>query len=494
MNHDSKIDKHVHKDNENLKLSINGKLAKIRLTFSMGHFWMMSNFIEQSISYKDSFVKVIYFIYSKSSVQDDFMLQESDFVSASEVELRAIVNYLIESNDQLKYEYYMLTEHDIYERFYIACKNLFLNVFIPIIESSEHTKEIIQATSLHNIQALQRVFEQSELVHSIQTSAANALIALKGTLDNINTNGITRIAAVLQSSNITKLLENLRLANLELASKFDSPAMKALISNIQKIDYGFVNAMTQHLQQFNKTQTPILEQLQTSMLKIGQIFDELDFSMLSYHQEWSEKHDLLLKFEWFYLAELPSSLIDEIYSQRNTISKKEVDDIIVNFFRRDNCAVLKNIVKGWDDSPCFSLRKKIFHESLVNHSRRYYNTSTTLLTIHIEGVITDFVRIKCQTPRYKVSAAISDISDLINNEPISKLTLADWKIYSVIIDKIEEVFLESFKAFNPEATSNNSRDKITHGHAIDKETEVNSLKRFLYLNEIYKLFRMLDSN
>ena len=39
--------------------------------------------------------------------------------------------------------------------------------------------------------------------------------------------------------------------------------------------------------------------------------------------------------------------------------------------------------------------------------------------------------------------------------------------------------------------SNKSRDKIAHGHAYEKENEVNSLKTFLYLNKIYHLFLLL---
>ena len=68
----------------------------------------------------------------------------------------------------------------------------------------------------------------------------------------------------------------------------------------------------------------------------------------------------------------------------------------------------------------------------------------------------------------------------------------EYEVFHDVIDRIEKAFTEGFEHSNPDAASNESRDKIAHGHAYEAENEVNSLKKFLYLNELYSLFLYLD--
>lgn len=62
------------------------------------------------------------------------------------------------------------------------------------------------------------------------------------------------------------------------------------------------------------------------------------------------------------------------------------------------------------------------------------------------------------------------------------------------IERIEQAFNESFHYADPDKVSNGSRNKIAHGHVYEKETEVNSLKHFLYMNELYHLFLLLSNH
>ena len=119
-----------------------------------------------------------------------------------------------------------------------------------------------------------------------------------------------------------------------------------------------------------------------------------------------------------------------------------------------------------------------------------FNSSVTLLTVHTEGVITDFVRTSLNNPRYYVKKAIDDIQrELKESKDVS---ICEYEVFHDVIERIEKVFTESFDHANPDAASNESRDKIAHGHAYEAESEVNSLKKFLYLNELYSLFLYLD--
>ena len=100
------------------------------------------------------------------------------------------------------------------------------------------------------------------------------------------------------------------------------------------------------------------------------------------------------------------------------------------------------------------------------------------------------ISISWKNPRYKVKKAIEDIKrELEENNDVS---IYEYEVFHDVIDRIEKAFTEGFEHSNPDAASNESRDKIAHGHAYEAENEVNSLKKFLYLNELYSLFLYLD--
>lgn len=150
------------------------------------------------------------------------------------------------------------------------------------------------------------------------------------------------------------------------------------------------------------------------------------------------------------------------------------------------------MVYGWNDLPYFACRKGVFHEALVNHSRKYFNSAITLLAVHTEGVITDFVRTVLQSPRYYVKQAIKDVKEKLENT--EDMSIYEYEVFNDVIERIEQAFSESFHYADPDKASNGSRDKIAHGHVYEKETEVNSLKHFLYMNELYHLFLLLSNH
>lgn len=150
------------------------------------------------------------------------------------------------------------------------------------------------------------------------------------------------------------------------------------------------------------------------------------------------------------------------------------------------------MVYGWNDLPYFACRKGVFHEALVNHSRKYFNSAITLLAVHTEGVITDFVRTVLQSPRYYVKQAIKDVKEKLENT--EDVSIYEYEVFNDVIERIEQAFNESFDCADPDKASNGSRNKIAHGHVYEKETEVNSLKHFLYMNELYHLFLLLSNH
>lgn len=260
--------------------------------------------------------------------------------------------------------------------------------------------------------------------------------------------------------------------------------MQAIISPLQNMVKNFNTVDDSIFQVFN---TPLLQVAAATQ----KIMSNIDFSLLTYRSEWSVQRKTLLKYGWFYSAEIPKELINDIHMRREELSTDDVNNLIISYFRQNKCESLKKLVKQWEPLHYFNCRKRIFHEALVNHSRKYFNTSVTLLTIHTEGVITDFVRIILNNPRFKVEKAIEDIKEQL--EESKNVSFYEFEVFNDVIEQIEEAFKENFNLSNPDATSNRSRHKIAHGHVYETENEVNSLKRFLYLNEIYFLFLKLSN-
>ncbi|MBA1334722.1 MAG: hypothetical protein HPY66_2626 [Firmicutes bacterium] len=274
--------------------------------------------------------------------------------------------------------------------------------------------------------------------------------------------------------------------------KFDYPEIRSILDSVSQIKFNIAEIIKPFELQMAQFQTDLFSRMQPVFSAITDFMSSIDFSMLTYHHQWSEKHDLLVKFGWFYLNELSTEVIDEIYEKKDTITQDEVDRLVVQDFRKNKCEKLKKVVNKWNDSTYFKPRKLVLHQALVNHSRRCYNASTTLLSIHTEGVITDFMRIGLQSPKFRAQEAINDITEYLNIQPMSSLSFSDWQIYSAVLERILSAFVEHFDCANPDVASNDSRHKIAHGHVIEAETELNSLKRFLYLNEVYRLFSYLD--
>lgn len=216
---------------------------------------------------------------------------------------------------------------------------------------------------------------------------------------------------------------------------------------------------------------------------------------LSNIADFEKKNEVLKSFGWYMIAELPEEVVDEIYGRRDQITQEEVDALIVQYFRNNRCQELKSIVSNWKHLPYFKTRQIVFHEAQVCHSRRSFNASTTLISLQFEGVVTDFVRDRIMAPTYRKWAekALVFITDLTNELTMAAMPLEEWIVCSYVLECVDEVFNTSFSPADPNSCPNTSRHKIAHGHATAKETEANSLRRFLFMNELYKLFCCLEN-
>ena len=97
-----------------------------------------------------------------------------------------------------------------------------------------------------------------------------------------------------------------------------------------------------------------------------------------------------------------------------------------------------------------------------------------------------------QNPRRRVNQAIEDVKEKLDNT--EDMSVYEYKVFNDVIERIEQAFDKGFDYADPDKASNGSRHKIAHGHVYEKETEVNSLKHFLYMNELYHLFLLLSNH
>lgn len=291
-------------------------------------------------------------------------------------------------------------------------------------------------------------------------------------------------------NSVSKALEACK-PNFELIGSVTSK----FLESIPKIDSAVLSIVQQATSSFGN----ISESLCAGLSAFNSAFEQIDFSKFhntantfKYIKDFELKNDMLKKFGWFYISELPQDLVNLIYERRDEINQEEVDSLMVEYFRNNKCAALKKLVNSWVNLPYYESRNHIFHEAQVCHSQRLFNASTTLVSLHFEGVVTDFVRYRINQPAYRVDKALKQINELTYNLSLSTISFRNWIVCSFVLECVDQIFSTNFSPSDPDSCPDNSRHKIAHGHAIAKETEANSLRRFLFMNEMYKLFVCLE--
>ena len=522
----------MHKATENnISVTINGKACIINAFFSVNILEKYFALYDKYGDYRMAFSQTVYKMYAKTEKEtssDDESLNEQDFLSATDEELSAIISDILEKDGATKREYDKSDCKNIFERFYNAHKNI-IDASLSGIEKTllQQQKRIDQSISpalltvakqMGSMQFPQlnpKITESLKVISALQLPQMDSGFAkivaqqeeLSRMMKPFSLEGITNLQSAMQpfAESTARIMSAINYSGVSnaVSAMADSlstqvnhlnitTGLQSLIDSIPRVEFDFAKIADSLIAPLQEIGSKWTDNLRSPLELLGQSLASIDFSLLTYHKKWDERHDILLSYGWFYLNELPEELINDIYERQEELNVDEVNTLIVTYFRSDRCAALKRIVKSWKESRYFAHRNTVFHEALVNHSRRCYNASVTLTTLHTEGVITDFVRLAFKNPRFHAERALSDIHSYMDDMPYSTLTFSDWQIFDSVIAEIQTVLTGKFDLANPEAAANNSRHKIAHGHAVDKETEESSLKHFLYLNELHRMFSVLD--
>ncbi len=479
-----------------IKIVISEIEIQLRIFFNISCCEIMFEQHEQGVDYRSAFAKAVFHMYRKTTENTKCILAEDDFVNSTDKELQSVLDEILKQDSKVEAEYNNTQGENIYERFYKANEAVLEGMTAGISKSLVEVSKTIRSLNKPLLASL------SNALSNI-TIPPNHLAQITSIIKNVPTYDFAKLSSVYLDIPHFEIMQPPSFAQfqsvLENIPQIQFSELASILSNIPRPIFDVhdiispLNRMVENIESIN---AGLAQALQTPLIQMTEatqsLFSSIDFSLLIYRKEWNEGRETLLKYEWFYSNELPEEIVNTIHDNQETLSVYDVDGIIVGYFRKNRCEALKNIVKSWNSLPYFKCRTRIFHEALVNHSRRYFNSAVTLLTVHTEGVITDFVRTNLKNPRFHVEKAIEDIkTELEKNTDVS---IYEYEIFSDVIRRIEEAFNENFKHSDPDATSNKSRHKIAHGHAYEAETEVNSLKRFLYLNEIYHLFMLLSNS
>lgn len=214
-----------------------------------------------------------------------------------------------------------------------------------------------------------------------------------------------------------------------------------------------------------------------------------------------ERHQVLAEYGWFYAFGISDQLADKVFNRRNSLTQSIVDKMVTDFFKDDNFAELTLIVAKWKQSPHFTSRLHIFDEAVASHIQERFYSSVTLLSVHTEGIISDYIRYE-KNARYNFEKCIKDLEQLLSDQ--SNTAYFPQIERKVLFDFLTDVCISSFWYENPDLqdpqktngmqveSHNLSRHKLAHGHVVSGLSETDSLKCFLYLNALFHLFFELN--
>ena len=202
----------------------------------------------------------------------------------------------------------------------------------------------------------------------------------------------------------------------------------------------------------------------------------------------TEREKVLREYNWLFSI-IPGYIVDDLLPDLNKKNQKYIDTCITEYFNKDNATILRVMVQDWSGISCFDARRHIFEEAFNVHLSGNYNASTTLLAVHTEGLLSDFARIELHSPRFKAKNALNEIDKEMNNTTFPYFSsFSSVILFQQVINDLKKFMETDFDYKHPAIAPDNTRNKIAHGQVIEKQTEANSLRLFLYINEIYRIF------
>ncbi|RBP35719.1 hypothetical protein [Garciella nitratireducens] len=232
---------------------------------------------------------------------------------------------------------------------------------------------------------------------------------------------------------------------------------------------------------FANVQQDIINKMRPFLLDIQQIL----FARKNIKDNINKKAETMLRFGWWFISSLPIEIMNYIYKNKETLKNKDVDKIISDYYKYDECRELEEIIKEWNELEYFNKWEKKIKDAFYAHKLEMYSLSVPVWALMIEGIIRDFMSENYDVTAFKFGFLYNDFKE--------KAKELDGFIVSYAFNCMDSFYVR----FNPEKPGrvhDFSRHKIFHGQAINYDTEINSLKLMLYLDELFYIALSLKNS
>lgn len=220
---------------------------------------------------------------------------------------------------------------------------------------------------------------------------------------------------------------------------------------------------------------------------------ELKETTVKYFNSRVELDPVMSEFGWGGLSVIPGNIIQYVNAEKSNMSTDDVDNLIISYFKNRDYKELDLLVSSWRSNPYFANRKLAIEEALNCFKLNLNIASLTLLTLHIDGIVKEFLFFEFGIKLLKNEKAIEKISNLaIKSKDGSNSYFYDCNVKAV--NEIRKRLTEPFEIEKIDETSNLSRHKIAHGHMYDDVSSDIVLKTFLWMNELENLLSTILKN
>lgn len=190
----------------------------------------------------------------------------------------------------------------------------------------------------------------------------------------------------------------------------------------------------------------------------------------------NKKAKNMLRFGWWFITSLSIEIINGIYANKETLKQQDVDEIICDYYKSDDYKELQGLISEWNELEYFNKWAKKIKDAFYAHKLGMYSLSVPVWALMIEGVIRDFMRDVYGVTAFKFSNLYINFKE--------KAKEVDGFIVNYTFNCMDSFYVR-FNPEKPDGVHDFSRHKIFHGQAINYDSEINSLKLMLYLDELF---------
>lgn len=200
-----------------------------------------------------------------------------------------------------------------------------------------------------------------------------------------------------------------------------------------------------------------------------------------------EAVQILKRYKWCISGSFPTTFIFSVVSvgKEPGNHRKEINQLFIEYFSRNNFRNLKMMVESWKNNPLFSPRMKIIRDALaifmhsVNTRRNYCTVVLPPLLAQIDGIFSQILE--------KNGIDIKKLRGY--REKKNKFSQIDRKIIDEELQNlIEDIFLNILferAEYGDMTTYSFNRHKILHGEYLRYGRKDNVLRAFLILDFLY---------